>query len=165
MGPLCAGICRTRSVMVEVESLQCQRHPMVSANGVGGGQKTSGTCTAENAGIIRAASRPERRTTVTMRFNPNPRSRVRGIYIPPCGGDHGQETTYMNWCDQCREIAYQEKTIRLMEDQTDLLRYQAENLGYQPRRKDTPSRPPAPAPEKKIPSGGANVRPRSSSTS
>ena len=109
---------------------------------------------------------------MTMRFNPHPKIRARGIYIPPCGGFHSPETTYLNWCDQCREIAYQEKTIRLMADQnvlmadqTDLLRYQAENLGYQPRRKDTPSRPPAPVPEKKIPSGGANVRPRSSSTS
>jgi hypothetical protein len=105
---------------------------------------------------------------VTMRFNPNPRSRVRGIYIPPCGGDHGQETTYMNWCPRCvdiRKLALLQEQNVLMADQTDLLRYQAENLGYQPRRKDTPSRPPAPVPEKKIPSGGANVRPRSSSTS
>jgi len=125
------------------KKFRCRRHPMVSAKGVGGWRKTSGTCTAENAGILRAASRPERRTTVTMRFNPHPKIRARGIYIPPCGGFHGQETTYMNWCDQCREIAYQEKTIRLMEDQADLLRYQAENLGY-PRRTYTPPPPPPP---------------------
>jgi hypothetical protein len=77
---------------------------------------------------------------MTKRFNPNPRSRVRGIYIPPCGGDHGQETTYMNWCDQCRDI----RKLELLQEQNVLLADRAENLGYQPRRTYTPPPPPPP---------------------
>ena len=103
---------------------------------------------------------------MTKRFNPHPKIRARGIYIPPCGGFHGQETTSHNWCRECREIAYQDKALSLMEEEIALLKHQLEERDYQPRRAYTPPPlSPPPTQENKIPSGGANVRPRSSSTS
>lgn len=74
------------------------------------------------------------------------------------------------WCNACWEDARQGRTERIQQGTLEELKRRNDlveeglELEYsgerRPRRKYTPP----PAPEKKTPSGGANVRPRSSST-
>jgi hypothetical protein len=79
------------------------------------------------------------------------------------------------WCGICYEDARQGRMERIQQETLDELKRRNELLEEEldlelsgrrrPRRQYTPPPPPLPpAPEKKTPSGGADVRPRSSST-
>jgi hypothetical protein len=83
--------------------------------------------------------------------------------IPVCGGLHSVASEYL--CLDCQHLELRRAEVLALERRNELLEEELE-LEYsgarRPRRQYTP--PPPPAPEKRSPSGGVDVRPRSINT-